>query len=95
MKKANAKFLLMFLLSIAVLAYFVFAFTVNVVRPTFAQNVSGNITLNATTEVNATNVTFMFYYSSNLTSAYNLTVNLTPDLEQGPSNVTFGAWFNT
>jgi len=93
MKKANAKFLLMFLLSIAVLAYFVFSFTVYVVRPTFAQNVSGNITLNATTEVNATNVTFMFYYAGNLTSAYNLTINASDN--SGNGNTTFGAWFNT
>src|SRR3989344_4798126 len=81
MKKSNVKFLLLFLLSIAVFAYFVFGFNVYVKSPTGSNvNLSGNILLNASVDDNATNVTFYFYHAGNGTLAYaNTTLNLSID----------------
>ena len=84
MRKANAKFLLMYLLSIVILAYFVFGFDV-LVRPQLNGsniNLSGNILLNASVigDGNVTNTTFYFFYAGNGTLAYNVTVyNLSVD----------------
>jgi large repetitive protein len=59
--KRNVRVKLLFFLLIVLMSYFVVALNINVISPLSNQNVSGNIILNATTDlINATNVTFMW-----------------------------------